>query len=862
MRRLGSPTCSVLRLHFLHRPISTASRTQFSGLIRIGKATRHGPALLHTREDRKLSDLLTIRLSGQRKSVRPVADSKPRTHFPISGDIFKQWGSKKQYLGSFEKLDYESNLLVSEFQGKRLINYDEHGHDQSLWSELIGFRRRVYGLSAVKPLWNGLRQRNITIDTTLPFGEKLWSQLVELGLQDHEVLQELVEYARLRKKTDGQFGKFYYRVMEYFLRIDLDRAYDWHKVLKDFPPTRRQCIALLNHCCRNTRSLEVFKALYTELPQVGLYTTIINTLVKKQMATEATAWHWLLMEKGDLPASASVVQPLIQHHILKGQIQISALIRKNLLEAGVPFASSLDVTFENKLVISRKMMNEVHAKFHNFAPKEFSDSFCARLFATTMFSVQTTIKGLHMLGVQSIGDLSLRELARRTISNEECETRSIHNHLKQLNEAGISVGSSTFSKVILSLTTTRQGQILYDVVTCDQHPEVFDDWKVQESLLAKYQDDRDQRQIDRTLAVLTCTLPEQARKQLQLNVLFRSCLTRKDLDGLQEIIETMLDERIPLHPRSRTYMWHSLVTRRQRSRGPETTKELPGLVNVWKNFMRVGTHIEPADWVEILRRLGMSGEIEQYENLALWLAKWYSDADFRKSQESLVTGRRSFIYRAIPLQPSYNSQNAHKILFPKEVHQAILAWGFTQPRNSDVKGRKTAEQPQELANCRWLWGIRMLAKLRDCGVSFKRSDVKRACTLRLISLFGKGLSDRPQNRRSQRKRKGSVEAYMLAMEAIWDRDLFIPEVDGLSEIEKRRQMREHAVRIMETVRPQREGLGDHDRRRQHPYITPRTVEINRVEKVEQVAKKFSQPRMPVDNAKSERRPDYAYLALS
>ena len=862
MRRLASPIHSVSRHHFLHRPISTASRPQFSGLIRIGKATRHGPALFHTREHRRLSDLPTIRSSGQRTSVRRVADSKPRTHFPVSADILRQRESKEQYLGTFERLDYESDILASEIQGKRLVDYKEYAQNQSLWSELIGFRRRVFGLSAVKPLWDGLRQRNITIDTRLPYGEKLWSQLVELGLEDHEVLQELVEYAQLRKKTDGQFGQFYYRAMEYFLRIDLDRAYEWHKVLKDFPPNRGQCIALFNHCCRNTRTLEVFKALYTDLPQVGLYSTIIDTLVKKQMVAEATVWHWLLMEQGDLPASASVVQPLIQHHIFKGQIQISEQIRKKLLDAGVPFANSLDITFENKLIISRKMMNEVHAAFHNFAPKEFSDSFCARLFATTMFSIQTTIKGLHMLGVQSIGDLSLRELARRTISNEECDTKSVHNYLKQLHEAGISVGSSTFSKVISSLTTMREGQILYDVVTCDQHPEVFDDWKVQESLLATYQDVGDQRQINRTLAILTCMFPEQWRKQQQLNVLFRSCLTRKDLSGLQEIIETMLDDCIPLHPRSRTYMWHSLVTRRQRSRGPETTKELPSLVNVWKNFMRAGTHIGPADWVEILRRLGMSGELKQYENLALWLAKWYSDADFRKSQESLVTARRSFIYRAISLQPSYNSRDAHKILFPKEGHQAILAWGFAQPHNSEVKGRTTAEQSQELVNCRWLWGIRTLAKLRDCGVSFKRSDVKRACTLRLISLFGEGLSDRSQNRRSQRKREGSMEAYMLAMEAIWGRDLFIPEVDGLSEIEKRRQMREHALKILETVRPQRGGLGGLGLRRHHPLTIPQPAKISSVQKAEQVGKKYSQLRLPVYNAESEERPEYADLALS
>ena len=858
MRRLGSSICSVSRVYSFHRPLSTALRTQFLGLLRIGKVTRHGSTLLPIGKHRKLSDLPTTSSSGQRNSVPRVADSKSRTRFPVSANILK----KKQYLGTFEKLDYESDILASTFQGKRLVDYEEHAQDQSLWSELIGFRRRIHGLSAVKPLWDGLRQRKITINTQLPYGEKIWSQLVELGLEDHEVLRELIEYAKLQVKADGQFGQFYFAVIKHFLRNDLDRAYQWHKVLKDFPPDRRQCIALFNQCCRNTRALEVFKKLYIELPQVGLYSTVIDKLVRGKMLTEATAWHWLLMEKGDLPASASVVQPLIQHHILKGQVSILAQIRKGLLDAGVPLASSLDVTFENKVVISRRMMNEVHAAFYNFAPKEFSDSFCARLFATNMFSVQTIIKGLHMLGVQTIGDLSLRELVRRTISNEECETKSVHNYLKQLHEAGISVGSSMFSKVVSSLTTMRQAQILYDVVTCDQHSEVFEDRNVQESLLAGYQDAGDQRQINRTLAILTCTFPKEVRKQQQLNVLFRSCLTRKDLNGLQEIIEKMLDEFIPLHPRSRTYMWHSLVTKRQPSRGPGTTKELPSLVNAWKNFMSAGTRIEPADWVEILRRLGMSGELEQYENLALWLARWYSDVDFRKSQEGLVARRRSFTRRAIPLQPSYNSRNAHKILFPKEGHQAILAWGFLQPHNSKVKGRTTAEQVQELANCRWLWGVRMLAKLRDCGVTFKRSDVKRACTLRLISLFGEGISDRPQNRRSQRKRKGSIEAYMLAMEAIWSRDLFVPEIDGLSEMEKRRQRRDHAVRIIETVRPQRGGSEGHGLRRQDPRIIPRNEEINRIPKVRQVAKKFSQLRMPVYSTESEKRSEFADLALS
>ena len=741
--------------------------------------------------------VLELRASSQRESgVKRTVNSL------IREDTRKILGYREEHLDTFEKLDYESDLDAPADKGRRLVDYKEVAWEQGLWYQLISFRRRVYGLRALKQIWHGIRQRDIMILPQLSHGVNIWTDLVQLGLEDHEILRELCDYAKLvyEKGNGSHFTELYYMVLDHFFRNDLDHAYQWHSVLMNFPPGPRQCMLLFDRCCENYPALTLFRKIYAELPQLSLYSSILRYMFQRRLFDEAVSWHFFLMEKGDIPPSRSVTEPLINYLTLQGRNETCVQITRGLVEAGVSFANTIDTTSKDNNPISRAKMNDVHAAFHNFSPKEFNDSFCARLFATTMFSVHTSIKGLHMLGVQAIGPLSLREMVIRTISDGACDTEAVRDYLTKLHLTDISIGCSTFSRVVTRLADASEGQTLYDVVTCDQHPDVFDDWKVQESLLAAYQEAGDQRQINRTVAVLTSRKIPPHQQTAQWNLFFRSCLTRNDMEGMNKIIEAMLDKRIELQPTSRKFMWSSMVTERRSPQGPYTTDELPMIVKIWRNFMRTGTYIDPEDWVEILRRLGMDGKLKQYEELALWLAKWYSDATFRKAQEGLVAARKSVRVDERRIQHCHSAYDAFQTLFPLPMQQAVLAWGFQQNTNTEVKGISPTEQSQELSHGRWLWGLRMLAKLRDCGVVFVPSEVERACTLRLIALFGARVSGRSVNRHNQARREGSIEGFMLAMESIWSPELFIPETATISALEKWRRIKKTAKKIMKTGR--------------------------------------------------------------
>lgn len=61
-------------------------------------------------------------------------------------------------------------------------------------------------------------------------------------------------------------------------------------------------------------------------------------------------------------------------------------------------------------------MSSIVGDVHNIREKELNDAFCARLFATTAFSIDLIITGLRMLGMRTVGNLALREIAARAPS--------------------------------------------------------------------------------------------------------------------------------------------------------------------------------------------------------------------------------------------------------------------------------------------------------------------------------------------------------------------------------------------------------------------------------------------------------------
>lgn len=668
------------------------------------------------------------------------------------------WESR---LVSFEQYQHESNLGDSLRNGFRLVDHPTYRTDFNLWLELMRFRRRQSDIEGTSIIWREIQSRNIQLPLQGTDADEAWDQFIKFGWETSSIRQNVIIYARrLRSDTGQAWGKLYFKILSDCLEKPRT-AFSMHKRLRhEFPPTSEQLKQLFYQAVSSKSAFAAFKGLYKDLPIRDMYDTIIPHLCSTKNYVHAIKWHNLMMRVKDLPSSSAAAEPLIYHLAIYADINHALKLVKAMVDAGVALPP-INTKSKDKAFLSREIMNRHLGETHGIAPKAISDELCARLFATTMFSVDTIISGLRFLGVDNIGPLSLRELVLRDgPSPSVCRRR-----IDQLNNVGITLGDSTFCALVDSLASRGERQLLEDVVKCDMHPDAFEDEELQEALLMSYRVSGDHRQADRTLAILTARSSLDNKAIVCWNVLLRSALKRQDKDNTYQILEKMQELRIPVSAKTSNCVSTYLLSKRRTSRRPTNIEDLPAVIAICQRILRTGGLVPPSAWTEILRRLGMMGHLIEFEKLALWLADWYSSPTERALQLSLFSQKK---IDAIPKNlPTNHPRHPLHIIFPAAAQQAIVAWGFQHV--GDVEQRVTKLRKNGLT---WRWGLELLRKLKQRNVTVIWSTVSKACRLRLIALFGKGRSNRKVNRRSLQNQVYQLEYFANEMERLWGKELF------------------------------------------------------------------------------------------
>ncbi|MCJ1321924.1 hypothetical protein MMC15_007269 [Xylographa vitiligo] len=694
--------------------------------------------------------------------------------------------SWRRRITSFEHLNYESSLNLDARLGLRLVDDFNYRHDPELWLALIRFRERIDGVKGIAVIWKGFSKRLVRLkdldflEEVIPQEDvdqswrEIWTTFLRAGFEDHRILKEICEYMRLNNiRRERRPIGLYLTIVGHILKVEPSEAFEWHECLKSFPPSPQDQVELFTQAVASLPARQALLTIYADLPCPRLYSSIIPKLCALKLYSDAVLWHRMLISRGDRPSNTSIIKPLLEHLASSGQEKLFDQITLGLARAGVPLDATANVIKEDVPVVSRQLMNEIHAKFYTITPKPLSDEFCARLLATKIFSVKSILNGLRMLGVQTIGPLALREIAFRTVDNGVCRLDAMTEYLDHLHEVKIETGYSKFSRLVQRLVRKKHDQLLYDVVTCDQHPDVLENEKLQESLLASYHRTGDNRQTNRTIAILTLDEKEENIDTAYWNILVRCDLTLRNLSGLLKKIEIMQAKGIALTHTSRSHMWSKMMN--SGGSGQSTSaRNAQTLISIWQGFMISGTNIPLTDWAATLRRLGVTGQLKQYENLAFWLAKWYTDGTFRKSFvrafKSQDEPQSSCRYSVQPSQAE--SVHPLQILFPKITQIAILAWGFQKMKMTNLEGCTPSERVRKLAASDGLWGLRMIARLRDLGIKVNRKPISSLCRVHVRSMFGMTIRSRKLDKQISSGDHGRWDEYALAMEMIWGHDLF------------------------------------------------------------------------------------------
>ena len=734
----------------------------------------------------------------------------------------KSWRSR---LATFNQYVYESDFDDSFFKGERsLVDEEIHTENWEIWLELLRFQERHHGNEGARRVWRRLLQKDLRLPVEGPYAEELWTRILHSALGDELYMDEVLSYASLLQQGTGKaVPRVYMTIVASKLKRNASDCLAWHiRLIEHFPPQLRDYHELFKQVL-TAPNLPSFEAIFKNYPVRPMYATIIPKLCGLGMYGLAYQWHFTLLKSGDTPNEFTSIEPLLTHYAHIEDDRAVEKITKSVIASGSQMEAPLNRFVRASKPISREIMNRRLGEVHGISPRRFSDQFCARLFATKFFRVETVISGLGMMAVESIGPQSLREIAFR----DDCDCRAICCHFDLLKEAGIGLGSSKYETLIRQAALGNMRSLLRSIVECDAHPDTFEDLNLQEEMFTMHLGKADKVQMRRVLATITSEVPEETLEMQKMNILLRGYIRLNDKSKVLSLLAQMKVMNVPLTPKSSRHLRVLWLSPRRVARTGLirlTQQSLSLIINVMKQTLESGGNVPITAWTEIVRRLGMTGQLDQCRSVALWLASWYASSPtpvdsgriLQGSFDRIAASKKSKIKassihdRRLPPPASLNMpefppekdsrlspnsaassvtvasescdhHNHLNQLFTKAGQQAMVAWGFQQDAKRQPPMVKH-ESSQLTAQPNWMWGLLLLRDLRERGVPVAKGTVSKACRIRLGQLFGtRTFSKRSVNRATRRRNERRIArgepgaeygAYVQQMEAIWGRDLF------------------------------------------------------------------------------------------
>ncbi|KFZ00406.1 hypothetical protein V498_00125 [Pseudogymnoascus sp. VKM F-4517 (FW-2822)] len=664
---------------------------------------------------------------------------------------------------------------------ERLWNYVECGLYQA-------------GNEAVRDIWGHIRATGLHLPVQGPsamskggLADNIWVPIVELGLKEPETLNSICQYANEMCDTSGtRWLKLYFYVIQHMLlnRRGSEAIY-WHDILsRRHPPGPASFQRLMrNVIISKEGDHKALKKIYTRNSYRSIYSKVVPVLLQNQEFDKAFDWHVFLQHHRDLPLNADIVQPLIQYFTIFDP-KTAQGISTGLTASGSSLApGTTEEGGEEKTNSRDDMLSIMSGNAPGSVVKgSQADLWVARWFATKWVTLDIAINTAHALKVESIGPLALQAIALR-----EPIAADITSRIDQLQQRGIGIAQSTYSKALASFAKRGQQGLLEALLESDQHPQSFDDRVLQEKLLTAYAKASDWRQHQLILAVQLASAIDPVMEQY--NVQLRNHATQRDQAAIVKVLETMRMNRIAVEIATIRFILRAILRPRTRGHGPDNS--VPGYVeqdiglaiSILKNIMEYNRFVPITVWREVTRRLGMLGRINDLHGLSLWLVDQYGPDNNGRTR---ILGNSSTLLARQPQLSTGHPLHPLRLLFSDVRQRSIVEWGFiwglmsyaTSVDSSPGIIAATAEEQKNLALEQMTQGIRFLKDLQKRGVYIKESSVRRAVRVRLVILYGRKESVQQHNRKWRSYNPLSLEEVVKGAEVAWGNPLF-PSVEAV-----------------------------------------------------------------------------------
>jgi len=378
----------------------------------------------------------------------------------------------------YQELEFEADILDTKRRPQafrkriRLVNQIQHRQDWALWAELLQFRRRTDGDEGVAQMWKRLVTKRMP--TEGPAADIIWKQILETANRAKAIsLQEVMEKAAELRADDGRQSRLLYpAVMSYVFRHKPENAMTVFRDLRKSLELPANALTSLVEDAQLSPSESTawrsFKQIYSSHKDSDekIYDHALNTLLR--IGTDLAGfykWHTFLIGNDDLPSASMRKTTIVQTCLARDQDEAPTSAAQNRESE-----SRLNrLTDEDRALLTRRGMSKHVGEVHGIKEKSLSDDFCARLFATTSFSLDFVFGSIYMFGVDTLGPSAVREMALRS--------QNTFDYLENLRKArikGLKISKNAYSEVLRISATEGQSTLFNFIVNGDFHPEALE----------------------------------------------------------------------------------------------------------------------------------------------------------------------------------------------------------------------------------------------------------------------------------------------------------------------------------------------------------------------------------------------------
>ena len=672
---------------------------------------------------------------------------------------------------SFHELRFQADVHSKPNVGRLLVDQAEHRGNATLWREILKFRQRLDGMKGVADVWYGMRERDFDLPTAGEDADFLWTTFTHAAISASsdasddcpDLLNDICRYARKVKERDGsKYEGLHKCIVGRRLRVAPADAKFWHDMLSKHgfvSPGALKFIAA--DAMTGRRAFSRFARIYHNSTDRDCYDYCIEQVLKTENEPLALLWHRMFITHGDGPSSDTFAKPGVRRLFeLDGDKSLP------MKRASKPLKmKEANAEKAKHLVVNRASMNLIVGEVHGIKPKEISDNFCARMFATRAFSIDLVLRGLAFIGVEKLGPVALREMAIRAGSPAEFSAK-----LRDLKARGIIIAGAVFSQLLVKLASEGRTRLWDVLLESDQHPDSYEDVPTQEALLSSFLDREKYTQAHITMMALSSN--GAYTSGCVWNRLLQHYLKTDEYYQMLSTYQSIQSEGLALSSETICSMQKYLLPTRNRGKramkglGPKFFEPVDMVTNALIYTAKRGDPVPVMLWREQLKRYGMEHRFTRLERLVLWLYDFYSSRPTWPQNRGRCLGFEEMRPRRLP--------RTLWLVFTRAMRRAIITWGFRsasvrdQLRFGKVRRIPVNATDTSIACESWARGLALLKTLRDKGDHVDLAPIRREFVLRMWILFGPSYSTLAVNREARRNNRFSLQHYINHANLVWD----------------------------------------------------------------------------------------------